>query len=86
MQYIKGTGSLESSTQINVETLDKKKEQITATNIILATGSDASPFPGLPFDEEIIWSSTGALNSKKVPKKLLVIGAGVIGLELGSVY
>ena len=59
---------------------------MTAKHIILATGSEASPFPGLPFDEEIIWSSTGALNAKKVPKKLLVIGAGVIGLELGSVY
>ena len=59
---------------------------MTAKHIILASGSEATPFPGLPFDEEIIWSSTGALNAKKVPKKLLVIGAGVIGLELGSVY
>lgn len=86
MDYIKGTGSLETANEISVNTLDNKKQTVKAKNIILATGSDASPFPGLPFDEEIIWSSTGALNAKKVPKKLIVIGAGVIGLELGSVY
>ena len=53
---------------------------------MLATGSEPNPFPGLPYDEEVIVSSTGALAAKKVPKKMIVIGAGVIGLELGSVF
>lgn len=53
---------------------------------MIATGSEPSPFPGLPYDEKVIISSTGALSLPKIPKKLVVIGGGVIGLELGSVY
>ena len=56
---------------------------ISAKNIMIATGSEPSPFPGIPFDEKIIVSSTGALSLGKVPEKLTIVGAGVIGLELG---
>jgi len=59
---------------------------LTAKSIIIATGSDVAPLPGVTIDEKQIVSSTGALALKEVPKKLLVVGAGVIGLELGSVW
>lgn len=55
-------------------------------NIIIATGSEATPFPGITFDEKIFISSTGALALPTVPKSMTIIGAGIIGLELGSVY
>jgi dihydrolipoamide dehydrogenase len=53
---------------------------------MVATGSEPTSFPGIPFDEKTIVSSTGALSLSEVPKTLLVVGGGVIGLELGSVY
>lgn len=65
---------------------DGKNETISAKKTIIATGSDASSFPGLPFDEKIIISSTGALSLPAVPKDMIVIGGGVIGLEMASVY
>lgn len=55
-------------------------------NILIATGSEVTPFPGIEIDEEQIVSSTGALSLSKVPEKMVVIGAGVIGVELGSVW
>ncbi len=61
-------------------------EALSAKHIILATGSNARALPGAPFDEELILSNTGALDINAVPKKLGVIGAGVIGLEMGSVW
>lgn len=54
--------------------------------MIIATGSEPTPIPGLPVDEKYICSSTGALELSKIPKKLVIIGSGVIGLELGSVF
>src|SRR5262249_14155233 len=65
---------------------DGKTRSLTAKNIIIATGSDVAPLPGVTLDEKQIVSSTGALSLAAVPKKLLVVGAGVIGLELGSVW
>lgn len=62
------------------------KTQIETKNIVIATGSEPTPLPFLPFDEKVVVSSTGALDFKEVPKRLIVIGAGVIGLELGSVW
>ncbi|TFI17807.1 FAD-dependent oxidoreductase, partial [Herbaspirillum sp. 3C11] len=62
------------------------EESITAKQVIIATGSNARALPGAPFDEELILSNTGALAITEVPKKLGVIGAGVIGLEMGSVW
>jgi len=59
---------------------------LSAKNIVIATGSEPTPLPGVEIDEERIVSSTGALSLKSVPKKMIVIGAGIIGLELGSVW
>jgi dihydrolipoamide dehydrogenase len=86
VDYIKGTGSFVSNTQIKVDLLAGGEDTLDAKNVIIATGSEATPFPGVPFDEERIVSSTGALELKEVPKRLTVIGGGVIGLELGSVW
>lgn len=76
-----GVGTLKSPTTIEVN-----GQTITTRFIILATGSEPTPLPFLPFDEKQILSSTGALALDKPPKKLLIVGAGVIGVELGSVY
>ncbi|PVF96375.1 putative LPD1-dihydrolipoamide dehydrogenase precursor [Serendipita vermifera] len=86
VDYIKGSGSFVSANQIKVDLLAGGEETHDAKNVIIATGSEATPFPGVPFDEERIVSSTGALELKEVPKRLTVIGGGVIGLELGSVW
>jgi dihydrolipoamide dehydrogenase len=61
-------------------------ETLEASSVIIATGSEPIPLPFLPFDEKSVVSSTGALSLAKVPKRLVIIGAGVIGVELGSVY
>jgi dihydrolipoamide dehydrogenase len=79
--YIKGHGTVTGANSVQVE-----KETYQAKSIIIATGSEVPPLPGITIDEERIVSSTGALALKAVPKKLVVIGAGVIGLELGSVW
>ncbi len=63
-----------------------KAEKLTAKHIVIATGSDVAPLPGVDVDEKNILSSTGALELSKIPKSLIVVGAGVIGLELGSVW
>jgi len=83
IQY-QGIGSLVSPTEVKVE--GEKKQEIEADNYILATGSEPITLPFLPIDEKRIITSTGALSLPDIPKKLLVIGAGVIGVELGSVY
>ena len=77
------TASLLSPTRI---ALSPQDHEIEARYIILATGSEPTPLPFLPFDEKRIVSSTGALSLEVVPKRLVVIGAGIIGVELGSVY
>lgn len=71
---------------MSVTKSDGSIDTIKTKNILIATGSEVTPFPGIEIDEETIVSSTGALSLKKVPEKLVVIGAGVIGLELGSVW
>ncbi|MEX1013216.1 MAG: dihydrolipoyl dehydrogenase [Waddliaceae bacterium] len=81
VERIEGTGKLTSPNTVEVN-----GKTIEAKYILLATGSEPIALPFAPFDEEKIVSSTGALALTKVPKKLLVIGAGVIGLELASVY
>ncbi len=68
------------------QTLSVNGKEIVAKNVILATGSVPLPLPFLPFDEKQVLSSTGALALPKIPKKMIVIGAGIIGVELGSVY
>jgi len=81
-----GVGSFESATQIKVTKEDGSSEIIESKYSIIATGSKPSSLPFITIDKERIITSTEALNMKEVPKKLLVIGGGVIGLELGSVY
>jgi dihydrolipoamide dehydrogenase len=81
VDWLKGWGSIPEAGKVKVG--DDVHE---AKNIIIASGSEASSLPGVEIDEETVVSSTGALSLKKPPKKLVVIGAGVIGLELGSVY
>lgn len=86
VDYQIGAGSLLGECKIQVTDNKGEKSVVSAKNIIIATGSEPSPFPGLPFDEKTIVSSTGALALEKIPERLIVIGAGVIGLEMGSVY
>ncbi|KAJ2317667.1 dihydrolipoamide dehydrogenase precursor, partial [Coemansia sp. RSA 2702] len=86
VDWIKGSGQLKSPTEIEVALNAGGVEQVAAKNIIIATGSEPSPFPGFEIDEKQIITSTGALALEKVPEKMIVIGGGVIGLELGSVW
>ncbi|XP_011200299.1 dihydrolipoyl dehydrogenase, mitochondrial [Bactrocera dorsalis] len=81
-----GLGSIVNPNQVQVTKDDGSVETVNTKNIMIATGSEVTPFPGIEIDEEVIVSSTGALSLKQVPQKLVVIGAGVIGLELGSVW
>ena len=84
--YFKGTGSFKSLNQISIID-DKKKETILeAQKIIISTGSEPVSLPNVKFDEKIILSSTGALSLNSVPKKMIVVGGGYIGLEMGSVW
>ncbi|HXH98716.1 MAG TPA: dihydrolipoyl dehydrogenase [Sphingobacteriaceae bacterium] len=81
-----GIGSFADKNTINIKNTDGKVETITSKNVIIATGSKPSVLPFLPVDKKRIITSTEALNLPEVPKHLIVIGGGVIGLELGSVY
>ncbi len=81
VDYIKGHGTITDANTVTVG-----KEKLKTKNIMIATGSEVMPLPGVEIDEKIVVSSTGALELKEVPKKLLVIGGGVIGLEMGSVW
>jgi dihydrolipoamide dehydrogenase len=80
-----GSGRIDGPGKVVVAGPDGET-RIEAKNIVIATGSEPTPLPGVPFDEERIVSSTGALALKSVPKRMILVGAGVIGLELGSVW
>lgn len=82
--YLKGAGKITAADTIEVT--GENAGTIKAKNIVIATGSDVTPLPGVEIDEKRVVSSTGALALAEVPKKMIVIGAGVIGLELGSVW
>ena len=81
-----GTGKIAEAGRVVVTATDGSTSNVSARNIVIATGSDVASLPGIDIDEKRVVSSTGALELTEVPKKLLVIGAGVIGLELGSVW
>jgi len=85
IERVKGIGTFISSKMIEVKR-EKEKLQLTADHFIIATGSIPIELPFMPFDEKHIVSSTGALSLKKIPKSMIVIGGGVIGVELASVY
>ena len=81
-----GHGRIVSRGQVAVTAEDGSNQVVATRNIVIATGSDVAKLPGIAIDEKTVVSSTGALALDKVPGKLVVVGAGVIGLELGSVW
>ncbi len=81
-----GTGRIAAAGQVEVTAEDGSKQILETKNILIATGSDVARLPGVEIDEKVVVSSTGALELESIPKRLIVIGAGVIGLELGSVW
>ncbi|MBD1145695.1 dihydrolipoyl dehydrogenase [Pelagibacterales bacterium SAG-MED34] len=83
--YFKGVGSFSEKNEILVKN-DRSETKIKTDKTIISTGSEPLPLPGIDFDEKKILSSTGALSISKLPKKMVVVGGGYIGLEMGSVW
>ena len=81
-----GTGTLLGGGKVKVQPPSGEAQTIEGKHIVIATGSDVAKLPGITIDEKSVVSSTGALTLTEVPKKLVVVGGGVIGLELGSVW
>jgi len=86
IDYVKGFGSISKVGEVAVKAENGGAQTLKTKNILIATGSETTPLPGVEIDEKQIVTSTGALALGKVPKTMVVIGAGVIGLELGSVW
>ncbi|MDH4983336.1 dihydrolipoyl dehydrogenase [Hyphomicrobium sp. D-2] len=86
IDHFHGTGRILGPGRVEVTFINGEQQEVDATSIVIATGSDVAQLPGIEIDEKAIVSSTGALSLEKVPKRMVVIGAGVIGLELGSVW
>jgi dihydrolipoamide dehydrogenase len=84
VDYIKGTGAFVDEHTVAVNLVDGGETQVRGKNIIIATGSETTPFPGLEIDEKKVITSTGAIALTEVPKKMVVIGGGIIGLEMVS--
>ena len=83
---VHGTGRIAAPGKVEVKSDDGKTQMLETKNIVIATGSDVARLNGIDIDEKRVVSSTGALDLAKVPQKLLIVGAGIIGLELGSVW
>ena len=83
---IRGTGRIDGPGKVTVTNPEGQTQTVETKAIVIATGSESTPLPGVTVDEKKIVSSTGALELPEVPKRLIVVGAGVIGLELGSVW
>ncbi len=81
-----GTGKILSAGKVQITFMNGELKELDTKSIVIATGSDIARLPGITIDEKTIVSSTGALTLAVVPKKMIVVGAGVIGLELGSVW
>src|SRR6516164_8222356 len=86
IETFQGAGRIAAPGKVEVKNADGKAQVLETKNIVIATGSDAARLNGIDFDEKRVVSSTGALELPAVPKKLLIVGAGIIGLELGSVW
>ena len=86
VEYIKGTGSFADEHTVAVNLSEGGETTVRGKNILIATGSEATPFPGLNIDEKKVITSTGAIALTEVPKKMVVIGGGIIGLEMASVW
>jgi dihydrolipoamide dehydrogenase len=84
--WVKGWGRIAGPGKVVVKAADGSEQTLETRNIVIATGSEPTPLPGVTIDNKRIIDSTGALSLPEVPKSLVVIGAGVIGLELGSVW
>lgn len=82
VQYVPGTGTFVGEHEVKVNLIDGGEQLLRAKNIVIATGSEATPFPGLKIDEKRVITSTGAIALTEVPKKMVVIGGGIIGLEM----
>jgi len=82
VEWIKGTGTFQDEHTLKIDLNEGGETSVKAKNIIIATGSEATPFPGMTIDEEKVITSTGAIALKKVPQKMVVIGGGIIGLEM----
>ena len=85
-EWIKGAGRIAAPGQVVVTAEDGSERSLQARNIVIATGSEPSRLPGVEVDQKRVVDSTGALAISPVPRKMIVIGAGIIGLELGSVW
>ena len=88
VDYVKGYGKLSGTNEVSVDLLEGGSSTLSTKNVMIATGSEVSPLPPVPVDNDggRIVDSTGALVLDEVPEKMIVIGAGVIGLEMGSVW
>ncbi|KAM0427168.1 hypothetical protein ACHAPT_007595 [Fusarium lateritium] len=86
VEYIKGSGSFVNENEIKVALNDGGETSVRGKNILIATGSEATPFPGLEIDEKRVITSTGAIALEEIPKTMTVIGGGIIGLEMASVW
>ena len=86
VEYVKGRGKILGKGRVEVALAEGGTRVLETKNIVIATGSEPATLPGIEIDEERVVSNTGALSLKAVPKKLVLIGAGVIGLEMGSVW
>ncbi|WP_053214890.1 dihydrolipoyl dehydrogenase [Pseudomonas sp. Q12-87] len=86
VEWIKGWGHIDGPGKVTVTSDDGLRTELSAKDIVIATGSQPMPLPGVTIDNQRILDSTGALSLSEVPRHLVVIGAGVIGLELGSVW
>ncbi|MBV9510243.1 MAG: dihydrolipoyl dehydrogenase [Caulobacteraceae bacterium] len=86
VDWVKGVGAITGPGKVKVTAVDGQVTELETKNTVIATGSEPSPLPGVVVDNKRIVDSTGALSLPEVPKSLIVIGAGVIGLELGSVW
>jgi len=84
--HMNGYGRISGPNEVTVTNADGSVEKVNTKNIMIAVGSEVTPFPGIEVDEKKVVSSTGALCLEKVPENLVLIGAGVIGVELGSVW
>jgi dihydrolipoamide dehydrogenase len=86
VEYIKGAGSFVNEHEIKVDLNEGGETSVRGKNILIATGSEATPFPGLEIDEKRVITSTGAIALESVPETMTVIGGGIIGLEMASVW
>jgi dihydrolipoamide dehydrogenase len=81
-----GLGTITAPGEVEVKASDGSTQKLKTRYTVIATGSEATPLPGIEIDEKTVVTSTGALSLEKVPEKFLIVGAGIIGLELGSVW